>query len=89
MWRLTIFHLTDRGLGLNHAITDAARYIATLVAVDSNQECLKCSISAYESEMNARGGEEVRLSKMDREMVHDWDRLVQSPRFKMGVLRSV
>ena len=38
--------------------------------------------------MIARGGEEVRLSKMKTEMVHDWDRLVHSPLFKMGIKRE-
>ena len=38
--------------------------------------------------MIARGGEEVRLSKVNTEMVHDWDRFVQSPLFKMGIKRS-
>lgn len=80
--------LTDRGQGLNHAIDDAAKYVATLGAVKSGQENLKSGISAYESEMVARGGEEVRLSKMNTEMVHDWDRLVQSPLFKMMLQRS-
>ena len=79
---------TDRGQGLNHAITDAAKYIAALGAVKSGQESLESGIGAYESEMIARGGEEVRLSKMNTEMVHDWDRLVQSPLFKMGIKRS-
>ena len=38
--------------------------------------------------MIARGGEEVRLSKMNTEMLHDLDRLVQSPLFTMGLKRS-
>ena len=80
--------LTDRGQGLNHAITDAAKYVAALGAVNSGQESLKSGIGAYESEMIARGGEEVRLSKVNTEMVHDLDRLVQSPLFKMGIKRS-
>ena len=82
------FLLTDRGQGLNHAITDAAKYIATLGAVVSGHESLISGIGAYESEMIARGGEEVRLSKVNTEMVHDWDRLVQSPLFKMGIQKS-
>lgn len=34
--------------------------------------------------MIARGGEEVRLSEMNTEMVHQWDKLMQSPLFQMG-----
>ena len=82
------FLLTDRGQGLNHAIMDAAKYVAAIRAVKSGQESLKGGMGAYESEMVARGGEEVRLSKMNTEMLHDLDRLVQSPLFKMGLQRS-
>ena len=82
------FFLTDRGQGLNHAIMDAAKYVAAIGAVKSGQESLKSGIGAYESEMVGRGGEEVRLSKMNTEMLHDLDRLVQSPLFKMGLQRS-
>lgn len=78
----------DRGQGLNHAIIDAANYVAALRAVDPGHEDLKDAISRYEMEMIARGREEVRLSKLNTEMVHDWDRLVQSPLFQMGIKRS-
>lgn len=42
----------------------------------------------YETEMIARGGEEVRLSKTNTEMVHQWDKLMQSPLFQKGVKRN-
>lgn len=54
----------------------------------SGQENLKDAVGGYETEMIARGGEEVRLSKMNTEMVHQWDKLMQSPLFQKGVKRN-
>ena len=52
-----------------------------------DQEKLKDAICDYENEMIARGGEEVGLSKMNTEMVHQWDKLMQSPLFQKGAKR--
>ena len=79
---------TDRGQGLNHAITDASNYVAALRAVNAGEERLEDVIDRYETEMIARRREEVRLSKLNTEMVHDWDRLIRSPLFQMGIKRS-
>ena len=38
--------------------------------------------------MIARGGEDVRLSEMNTEMVHQWDKLMQSPLFQRGTKRN-
>lgn len=80
--------LTDRAQGLNHAIEDAAKYVAALRAVEGGQGELEDAIDGYETEMIARGGEEVRLSKRNTEMVHQWDKLMQSPLFQKGVKRN-
>ena len=39
----------------------------------------------YEEEMQERGGAEVVSSGQNSLMVHDWERLKQSPMFTMGL----
>lgn len=38
----------------------------------------------YLDEMVGRAGEEVKMSIGNTEMIHDWNRFVQSPFFRMG-----
>ncbi|KAI0007383.1 hypothetical protein F4779DRAFT_643183 [Xylariaceae sp. FL0662B] len=74
-----------RGQGLNHAIADAAKLVEQLLEKDRPQ---RERIDAYEREMRARGGEEVRLSEMNSFMLHDWSRVAQSPLMKRGLSRG-
>ncbi|KAI1490354.1 hypothetical protein F5X96DRAFT_694759 [Biscogniauxia mediterranea] len=73
----------QRGQGLNHALADAGQLVELLAQRgDASQEDL---IHAYEAEMRARAGEEVRQSEMNTAMLHDWSRVLQSPLFKRGL----
>ncbi|KAI5865564.1 FAD/NAD(P)-binding domain-containing protein [Durotheca rogersii] len=72
-----------RGQGLNHSVADAFKLFEKLANVGIRSQ--KELIDAYESEMRARGGEEVRLSEMNSFMVHDWDQVGQSPIVKRGM----
>ncbi|KAI1765921.1 FAD/NAD(P)-binding domain-containing protein [Hypoxylon sp. FL1150] len=72
-----------RGQGLNHSIADAFKLVELLANLDSKPQAEL--IDAYESEMRARGGEEVRLSEMNSLMMHDWAKIEQSPLVKRGV----
>ena len=42
----------------------------------------------YENEMIERGGREAKLSKVNTEMVHQWDTLMESPMIKMGMKKD-
>jgi len=42
-------------------------------------------IDAYETELKARGGEEVRLSEINTRMLHDWAKVLESPLFTAGM----
>lgn len=79
---------TDRGQGLNHAIADSARYIAAMAKVETNAASLEDAVAQYDAEMIARGGEEVRVSKMNTEMIHQWENLMQSPVMQRGAARN-
>ena len=73
----------QRGQGLNHAITDAVKLCNAITGFW--HQGARAELSAYEKEMISRGGEEVRLSAKNTEMVHDWEQVMQSPIFKSGL----
>ena len=50
-----------------------------------DKRSLKERIDAYEIEMRERGGQEVRLSELNTTMVHDWERLMNSPLVTKGL----
>ncbi|KAF7186548.1 FAD-dependent monooxygenase phnB [Pseudocercospora fuligena] len=72
-----------RGQGLNHGIADAVKLTEALTSV-SDQDGLRAAVGDYETEMIARAGEEVRVSKLNTEMMHDWARLKESPFMQRG-----
>lgn len=41
-------------------------------------------MASYDQDIIARGGEEVRVSKVNTEMVHQWENLMESPLMKSG-----
>ncbi|KAI1504133.1 hypothetical protein F5X99DRAFT_416705 [Biscogniauxia marginata] len=75
-----------RGQGLNHALADAGKLVELLAKAEhdhcSSQEDL---VRAYEAEMRARAGEEVRQSETNTAMLHDWSRVQQSPLLRRGM----
>ncbi|XXG99820.1 hypothetical protein Hte_006161 [Hypoxylon texense] len=72
-----------RGQGLNHSIADVFKLVELLASPEQRTQAEL--ISAYETEMRARGGEEVRLSEMNSLMLHNWAKVEQSPLIKRGV----
>ena len=77
-----------RGQGLNHGIADAASIVKELKQVAAGEKGLADAVVEYENEMIARAGEEVKMGKMNTEMVHDWPKLMESPFMKMGGAKS-
>ena len=80
----------QRGQGLNHAITDAVKLRDAIKGVWNQDggimnEERATAVNAYETEVKERGGEEVRLSAKNTEMLHDWEEVLQSPVFKSGL----
>ena len=80
----------QRGQGLNHAITDAVKLCDAITGFWHQDKGIvkeerAASVSAYEIEVKERGGEEVRLSAKNTEMLHDWKKVLQSPVFKSGL----
>ncbi|KAM5443224.1 hypothetical protein MferCBS31731_001541 [Microsporum ferrugineum] len=75
----------QRGQGLNHSVTDAAKLVNAITDAVSGLSSKATSISAYEDEMIARAGGEVRLSTVNTEMLHDWERVLASPVLTSGM----
>ncbi|EFQ97204.1 hypothetical protein MGYG_00246 [Nannizzia gypsea CBS 118893] len=75
----------QRGQGLNHSVTDAAKLVNAVTDAVSGLSSQATSISAYEDEMIARTGGEVRLSTVNTEMLHDWERVLASPVLTSGM----
>ncbi|KAL8763881.1 MAG: hypothetical protein Q9194_007236, partial [Teloschistes cf. exilis] len=83
----------QRGQGLNHAITDAAALCRAIkgawdVPEQTRMEARANAIDAYESEMTKRSGQEVREGEMNTKMLHNWDKVMQSPVFKNGLKQA-
>ncbi|TVY89983.1 FAD-dependent monooxygenase [Lachnellula willkommii] len=74
----------QRGQGLNHSMADAGKLVEALTS-EPNQSL---AIHNYESEMKDRAGEEVRSSVANTTMLHDWNRVLESPLMKAGLQRN-
>lgn len=77
----------QRGQGLNHSVTDAAKLRDTLVEVHKGGD-RKALITKFEEEVIARGGKEVRDCTANTQLLHDWEKVKESPFFKQGMKRS-
>ncbi|KAF2199401.1 FAD/NAD(P)-binding domain-containing protein [Delitschia confertaspora ATCC 74209] len=77
----------QRGQGLNHSITDAGQLRDVIVQLKEggNQKEL---ITKFEEEMIGRSGEEVRGSSTNTGMLHDWEKVMESPVFTKGLNKN-
>lgn len=73
-----------RGQGMNHGIADVLKLTQVLTDVKRCDKLLGEAVREYEVEMVQRASEEVNVSKMNTEMVHDWERLRESPFMQRG-----
>ncbi|KAK5090649.1 hypothetical protein LTR05_000824 [Lithohypha guttulata] len=74
----------QRGQGLNHGIADAASLTKLLAAVKDGSKSQEAAIEEYVDEMVPRAGEEVKMSIVNTEMLHDFEKMTNSPFFKKG-----
>jgi 2-polyprenyl-6-methoxyphenol hydroxylase-like FAD-dependent oxidoreductase len=75
----------QRGQGLNHSISDAGRLVTTIRNILDGTQRQEDAVADYEKEMIARSGEEVRMSRKNTLMLHDWEKAIQSPLIKRGM----
>ena len=79
----------QRGQGLNHAIQDAYTICKALEGFwnggDFTIKKRSAAMKAYEEEMIARAGVEVRLSVENSVKMHDWSKVMESPSMRKGM----
>jgi 2-polyprenyl-6-methoxyphenol hydroxylase-like FAD-dependent oxidoreductase len=75
----------QRGQGLNHSITDAAKLTDAIQSFRGGATDQKTAIDAYEKEMKLRAGAEVQMSTQNTIMLHSWEKAMQSPVFQKGL----
>ncbi|RMZ76992.1 hypothetical protein DV738_g4568, partial [Chaetothyriales sp. CBS 135597] len=73
-----------RGQGLNHCICDASHLLKNIQSVIKGETTQKDAITAYDDEVVKRGAEEVQCSLENGMMLHDWEKVKQSPVFTTG-----
>jgi FAD binding domain-containing protein len=78
----------QRGQGLNHSMQDAARLADAIVSVAKEGVQAEKAVEAYEEEMVQRTGDEVRLCTVNTSMVHDWEKMLQSPVMQKGMKKG-
>jgi 2-polyprenyl-6-methoxyphenol hydroxylase-like FAD-dependent oxidoreductase len=74
----------QRGQGLNQGIADARSLVMKYKDAAAGKMTFKEAAAAYQAEMVDRAGDEVRLSKENTEMLHDWERMANSPIMARG-----
>ncbi|KAH6708964.1 hypothetical protein BKA61DRAFT_635226 [Leptodontidium sp. MPI-SDFR-AT-0119] len=73
-----------RGQGLNHCICDVSHLLKGLGGVRDGHASFAEAIDEYEKEMIPRGKEEVSCSVENGLMLHDWNKIQESPVFRRG-----
>lgn len=73
-----------RGQGLNHCICDISHFLNNIQSVLRGETTQKEAITAYDDEVVKRGAEEVKCSLENGLMLHDWEKVKQSPVFTTG-----
>ncbi|KAF2109451.1 hypothetical protein BDV96DRAFT_585623 [Lophiotrema nucula] len=77
----------QRGQGLNHSITDAGKLRDALVEVSKGGD-RKEIVTKFEEEVIQRAGDEVRSGTANTMMLHDWEKVMQSPFFTKGMKKN-
>jgi 2-polyprenyl-6-methoxyphenol hydroxylase-like FAD-dependent oxidoreductase len=73
-----------RGQGLNHCICDVSHFLEKIQAILGGDISQKDAITAYDDEVVKRGAEEVKCSLENGLMLHDWEKIKESPVFTTG-----
>jgi len=77
-----------RGQGLNHCIADVANFVRAIIDVNEGRATAAQAISAYDAELVKRGSDEVKTSRDNALLVHDFEKFMDSPVLKQGYTRA-
>lgn len=73
-----------RGQGLNHCIFDTRKFLDVLFSVVNEGRALEGVVPSFADEVTSRGAAEVAFSVENGMMLHDWQKVKESPVFKSG-----
>ena len=74
----------QRGQGLNQGIADARSLVMKYKDALAGTMTYEEAAASYQAEMVDRAGDEVRSSKENTEMLHDWERMANAPIMQRG-----
>ncbi|KAJ4287187.1 hypothetical protein N0V90_012585 [Kalmusia sp. IMI 367209] len=77
----------QRGQGLNHSITDAGQLRDALIKIREGADRTQ-TITEFEDGMIKRGGGEVRDGTANTKLLHDWEKVKQSPFYTRGMTKN-
>jgi 2-polyprenyl-6-methoxyphenol hydroxylase-like FAD-dependent oxidoreductase len=69
---------------MNHGIADAVVLVREITKAKKGEQTIQQAVDAYQTEMITRAGDEVALSLVNTEMLHDWEKFQDSPLLKAG-----
>jgi len=77
----------QRGQAPNHAPTDAGQLRDALVEMRAGADC-EAAVTAFEDAVIRHGGGEVRDGSRNTVLLHDWEKIKQSPLYMQGMRRN-
>lgn len=75
----------DRGQGANNAIRDSERFVKAMIAVKNGEKTLIEAVNDYDEDVITRGSEEVEVSRIQTDALHDHANFFNSPIMKHGI----
>jgi 2-polyprenyl-6-methoxyphenol hydroxylase-like FAD-dependent oxidoreductase len=78
-----------RGQSGNHALRDAATYVAAMVAVSQGLKSIKAAVDDYDRDVLERGQSEEAMSSQQTHAFHDYQAFIQSPIMTHGIKPTV
>jgi 2-polyprenyl-6-methoxyphenol hydroxylase-like FAD-dependent oxidoreductase len=74
-----------RGQSGNHALRDAAAYVAAMVDVSQGSKSVKAAVDDYDKDVLERGRSEEAMSSQQTHAFHDYQAFIQSPIMTHGI----
>ncbi|KAK5049857.1 hypothetical protein LTR84_003975 [Exophiala bonariae] len=74
-----------RGQGANNAVRDSERFVKAMIAVKSGEKTLAEAVNDYDEDVITRGSEEVEVSRIQTDALHDYENFFNSPIMKHGI----
>ncbi|ORY61036.1 monooxygenase [Pseudomassariella vexata] len=78
-----------RGQGANNAICDSERFVSAMVSVKNADRSIKDALDAYDADVLRRGAQEVEVSRVQTDALHDYANFFNSPIMQHGIKPTI